>query len=190
MEFAKFISCAQPDELKWRFTARDDHQVQRCGKVVEEEEHHFVNVRRGDDVVIFQNQYSLARKVGQGIEKGSEYHLQSGRLKRWLRHCGKQSESRLPQPGLKYLASSNNVEPETDRVIISRVQRDPGNRGKCSTGGDLSISHPLAHQCGFAEACGSREQRKLVFQPAIQQGKQARAVDEGGMQTRRMEFRF
>ena len=49
---------AQRRQKKWRIDPRDDEQVECGGEMIKEKSHRLVNLRRCDDVIVIENQYT------------------------------------------------------------------------------------------------------------------------------------
>ncbi len=74
-------------------------------------------------------------------------------------------------PAWKGLVGSDDVAPETRRVVVPGIKRDPGERREVVASafacGCLAVREPLAHQHGFAVARWRDKQRELAREGGV-----------------------
>ena len=91
-----------------------------------------MNLRFGNTMIIFQHQNTWARSTTHRVEKGGEHRLERRGREGRLRRCGKRSgglfDRRLDRP-----ARREDVAPKPNRVVVTGVECDPGDRREIAT---------------------------------------------------------
>jgi hypothetical protein len=105
--------------------------------------------------------------LGKIIEQQRQDRFQRWHCERERRRRREQDKCILSQRRMLHLASSNNVTPEAERVVVACIERDPGDPGKRVPGPEPS--DPLGSERRFAEACRCLKQRELVREVCLQE---------------------
>src|SRR2546429_3614910 len=90
--------------------------------------------------------------------------------------------------GMKALAGSDHITPETQRIIVPAIQRNPGHLRQLRM--CTSFVQPLANQRRLAKTSRCTKQDELTLQPGIQFGPQMLTRHKRGLQTRRAKLWF
>src|SRR5258706_4483179 len=123
--------------------------------------HTLVNLGGGDDVIVLQDKDAGLSEPRKLVDESRKHALQ-GEAAQCLQLC----KSTLTDISMKFLASGDDIAPETNGIVITLVERHPGNGRR-----GLSLAkrcEPLADKRGFSEAGGGGYQRWLVGQPLVQ----------------------
>jgi hypothetical protein len=121
--FRQLIGHPQAGERKRRVGAARDHDLQRARKVAEQVCERRVNQLVVQEVVVIENQHRPLRRSRELVDQRRQHHLDKvapGTRKPRQRLVAKRRVYR-PQ-------SANQVAPEPNRVIVFRIEREPGER--------------------------------------------------------------
>ena len=113
----------QPGQRQRRVAAAGQHQVQRGRQVVQQELQRPVHLRRVDQVVVVDDQRHVVGCRGELVDQ-----RRHGRGERRRRGAGDQRTDPLGDPGPHPVQRGGDVAPEPHRVVVARVQRQPGDR--------------------------------------------------------------
>ena len=112
-----------------------------------------------DKVVVVEDEVELARRCGNLVEEGPRQSFDARELGRAQR-----GQDDLPEPLIEGSQRGDEVGQELDRVIVSSVQGEPGDR--MSPG--CPLLRPLADQRGLAEARRRRDERQPASRLRVQ----------------------
>src|SRR5258706_7018842 len=127
--------------------------------------HTLVNLGGGDDVIVLQDKDAGLSEPRKLVDESRKHALQ-GEAAQCLQLC----KSTLTDISMKFLAGGNDIAPETNGIVITPVERHPGNWRRV-----LSLAkrcEPLANKRGFAEAGGCGYQREFVVKPFVKSRQQ------------------
>src|SRR5215213_5031708 len=123
-----------------------------------------------DPVVVVEDHSDLSREIGDFVDKNTQHRLHP----RWLwraEHGQDTFAEALPYGSPK---RSNEVREEPDRIVVSFIQRHPGDGLVTS----LAVLQPLDEQSGLSEASRSGDQGQLATGFSLESGGQPRARDQ------------
>jgi hypothetical protein len=112
-----------------------------------------------DKVVVVEDEVELARRCGNLVEEDPRQGFDARGLGRAQR-----GQDDLPEPLIEGSQRGDEVRQEPDRVIVSSVQGEPGDR--MSPG--CPLFRPLADQRGLAEARRRRDERQPASRLRVQ----------------------
>src|SRR2546425_12694650 len=113
---------APASEGKFGIGARSEDQVEISGKMIEEEQHGIRNGLMLDHMVVIQDENEFFALLPQLIEQ----HGQDGRKRRSLLRV-QESKRLLPNLRKAGWQRCNARYPETERIIIHHIKREPGH---------------------------------------------------------------
>jgi hypothetical protein len=175
---------AQARERKRRVGAARDRELQRPRKMAEQVADRGVDQLVVHEVVVVENQHRPQRRSFELVDQRRQHHVhQAGAGAREPRQrLG--AESRVDRP-----QRSDQVAPEADGIVVTRVERDPGERSRLISGGT-----PFAEENRLPPTRRRAQKRQLALAPGHQASDQFPARDEprphlGDMQLRGDEHR-
>ena len=121
----------QPRQRQRRVGPAGQHQVQSRRQVLKQEPKRDVHLLGVDQVVIVEDQQHLAVTALGGQLVDQRRHQP---LKRWRRRRAQQRADSLPDPRARPVQRGNHVPPQPHRVVVGRVQRQPGHRAVARPG--------------------------------------------------------
>src|SRR3989440_10830340 len=130
---------APASEGKFRISARREDQVEITGKMVQEEQHGLRNGLVLDHMVVIQDEDEFFALLPQLIEQ----HAQDRRKRSSLLRV-QESKRHLPNRRKAGLQCCNARTPETERIIIHPIKREPGH---------LMVAFVLLRPGGVADLC-------------------------------------
>lgn len=135
---------AQPCQRQRGIGPRDQHDP--CGgrQVLKEERHLLVAACLGDRVIVVEHEDNRGRKRRQLVDQGREHGYGVGDLDLTAWHEGLAAEFRASAP-----ERMGDVPPQPGRVIVTLVERDPGEPLALHRAGP-----PLRDESRLAEARG------------------------------------
>src|SRR5258708_13234637 len=117
-----------------------------------------VNLGRGDHVIVLQDKDAGLGELRKLVDESRKHDLQ-GEAARCLQLC----KSTLTDISMKFLAGGNDIAPETNGIVITLVERHPGNGRRV-----LSLAkrcEPLADKRGFSQTARRGHPPSLFCQP-------------------------
>ena len=126
-QFGQLAACPQPRQRQRRVAAAGQHHAGPGRPVLGQERERLVHLRRADHVVIVEDQQGLI--PGQVVDQRRDQPLER-------RRRGRTEQRRHPPagPGAGPVERGHRVPPEPGRVVVPRVQRQPGNRPPAAPG--------------------------------------------------------
>ncbi len=116
-------------------------------------------------MIVLQDKDAGLGELRKLVDESRKHALQ-GEAARCLQLC----KSTLTDISMKFLASGDDIAPETNGIVITLVERHPGNGRRV-----LSLAkrcEPLADKRGFAEAGGCGYQCQFVVKPLVESRQQ------------------
>ncbi len=148
LDFGEISPGSQPCEWQRRCAAREEEHVERSRKMFEEDSHGLKDARFADDMVIIKNEQAGVWQLHQVVEQQRQHSFHSWWIKWRLERRREVRQGRATKMCLHSLASSDQVAPEAQQIIVSLIEGDPGERVPCRAACD----EPLAYQRGLSVA--------------------------------------
>jgi hypothetical protein len=118
-------------------------------------------------VVVVEHEDDLLGEHGEGVDQRRQHALQRRRPRL------EQGASLGPDAGARRLQRGDDVAPEERRVVVARVERQPGDRAPLP-------AEPVDQQRLLAEAGRRNQERQRAGRTLLQARQQARASDQAG----------
>jgi len=109
-----------------------------------------------DDVIVIQDHDQIVVKLGDVIDQTDRHRLGAAQLE-----CTNDLARFYPYLRVDCLNGCDQVRPEPDRVVVTRVKRKP----RC---GLITLGKPACHQGRFPESRWRRDQGQLARQTFVQ----------------------
>src|SRR5258708_862036 len=154
-----------PCQWERRIASCNQDEMQWCRQMIEEESHRLVNLGQGQNVIVFQDQQIALRKSSCIIEQQREHRFEIWQFKWGLLNQREQRMCRASKSLLEDLTSENDRMPETERIVVSCIKREPGDRRSVLAFAERG--NPLADQRRFAVSGRSRHQCELAQEPLV-----------------------
>ncbi|TVR92272.1 MAG: hypothetical protein EA416_07690 [Trueperaceae bacterium] len=156
--------------------ARGDHQAQPFRSVLDQELESLVDLRVGDEVEVVEAQEHLASRRAEGVQQRREEHRHGRCLRRGQRAFQGRA---VATDALERRADEAE---EALRVVVSFVERDPGDAGGIS-------AHRGDQRAGLAEARRSAHERHRRAPGLREARRQRRACHVARVQRGRPQLR-
>ena len=122
-QFDQLASSAQPCQWQRWVDPCGNDEMQAWRQMVEDKRQRLVDRRCVNHVVVVEHQSYVCCPRADHIEEHGQDRLD----RRWLRRL-EQHERGGANTWIQGIERSDNITPEADGVIFTRVQRDPGER--------------------------------------------------------------
>jgi hypothetical protein len=168
----------QPRHADGRRDPGGNGHVEATRAVLEQERDAVVDLRLADQVVVVEHQHDVRGRPRQRVDQRRQAGvLRGGRRRRQRGVDGlRDVEARPPE-------RRGDVRPEANRVVVARVDRQPGERQPSGLGGA-----PLHEQRGLAGAGRRLDEGEAAMQPVPQALDQPRPRDVALAQPGRLDL--
>jgi hypothetical protein len=157
-QFGQLSSGSHPGQLKRRVGPGGQRHVDAGREVLQEVTEPVMAAGIGDEVIVVQHQYQRRADRAQVVQQRRQDHPIKVRAR-----TAQGLERGGADPGLDGAERLDHIDPEPRRVVVARVQRDPGHPTPAG------FSAPLAEQGRLARTGRSVQQTQLGRQAGLEQ---------------------
>ena len=158
-DLQELTSSPQARQRQGRVGPTGDHEVHVRRKVLDQEGHRLVDLRRFDDVVVVEHQHQVTADGLQVVEQRGDDGIDR-RLRGVEAALGRGSGVRVDGPQCRH-----DVGPEQRRVVVTAIEREPCRR--------WSVGEPIGDEGGLAEPGGGRHEGERGRLTATRAGRAA-----------------